>query len=100
MATLCEEYLCEFPLALQVCAKILELQLKETGSDMHLDVGATYHNMAIVLGRQGKYDAAMDMHHQVLTIRKEALGEQHIKVGDTCFNMAIAEKEQGNLDKA
>merc|ERR1711935_387396 len=100
MATLCNNYLCEYPLALQVRAKILELQLKENGSDKHSDVGDTYHRMADVLDNQGKYDAAMELYNQALTIRKKALGEEHADVGATYNNMANVLDDQGKYDAA
>ena len=56
--------------------------------------------MAIVLGEQGKHQAALDNHHEALLVFEATLGCNHPQVAATLVNIANVYQGQGLYDKA
>ena len=55
--------------------KALPMQVKEFGTEEHVDVGETYGKMGWTCSRMGKFDQAMD--------------EGHVDVGDSYNKIAL-----------
>merc|ERR1711935_456172 len=58
------------------------------------------HNMGCVLGSQGKYEDAMKMFQEALSIQKEVFGNRHANVADILHNMGCVLGNQGKYEAA
>jgi hypothetical protein len=56
--------------------------------------------MARVLSKRGKYEEALQAHHEVYDIWKQVLGPEHPDTLTTRDNMVGVLSEQGNYDEA
>ena len=57
-------------------------------------------NLAVSLKRQGKYDEAEKMEHEVLAVQKRVLGAEHPGTLNTTHKLAVSLKLQGKHDEA
>ena len=72
--------------ALELHEQSVAILIKVLGKD-HVDVAASYNNMAGVYSKQGKYGEALELHEQSLAIRIKVLGKDHADV--SCTERAI-----------
>jgi tetratricopeptide (TPR) repeat protein len=58
------------------------------------------NNLALVLGRQGKYAEAETMHRQELAVCKKVLGAEHPDMLESMNNLALVLDSQGKYAEA
>jgi tetratricopeptide (TPR) repeat protein len=85
--------------ALDCFKKTLVIRL-EALDPRHLDVAASYNNIAGCYRRLGDPAKALETHQRALTIRLEALGPRHPDVADSHYNIAGCQRELGDPAKA
>jgi pentatricopeptide repeat protein len=61
----------------------------------HLDVAATYNNIANVYLRQGKHDLALEYYQKDLEITVRIVGHAHPDVATTKFNLGLLLQNMG-----
>ena len=79
--------------------RLLAIREKALGP-VHLDVGTSLNNLALLYYAQGKYDRAEPLYQRSLAIREKALGPDHLDVGTSLNNLALLYYAQGKYDRA
>ena len=67
--------------------------------DKHPSVARGLHNLAVILQRQGKLDAAEAMLREALAKRRELLGNEHPDVATSLEQLAEVLREEAKLDE-
>ncbi|OAP56891.1 hypothetical protein AYL99_09003 [Fonsecaea erecta] len=62
--------------------------------------GDVYNNLALVLSDQGKYEAAEQMHREVVEVIERALGKEHPSTLTSINNLALVLSHQGKYEAA
>eukprot|EP00943_MAST-04B_sp_MAST-4B-sp1_P009945 g9945.t1 len=70
----------EYETSMEYLNKALPMQVKEFGTEEHVDVGETYGKMGWTCSRMGRYDQAMEYCMKSLKIRLKVLDEGHVDV--------------------
>lgn len=71
------------PEAFEAIEKALELRIRLYGTDKHLEVSATYHNLANIHQQTGNFHEALKMLAQSLSVSTSLLGKKDIQVART-----------------
>jgi len=58
------------------------------------------NNLALVLGSQGKYAEAEEMHWQALELKEKVLGQEHLSTLSSMNNLAGVLRSQGKYAEA
>jgi Flp pilus assembly protein TadD len=66
----------------------------------HPDTLTSMSNLALVLGRQGKYEEAEAMNRQTLALKETVLGREHPDTLTSMSNLALVLGRQGKYEEA
>ena len=66
----------------------------------HPDTLTSMNNLAVVLGHQGKYEQAEEMHRHALALRETVLGKEHPSTLTSVNNLAGVLSDQGKYEQA
>ena len=92
-------YYCSFNDAIEYCQQGLEIQKEQLGPN-HVDVAASYNNLASVYWKTGDLEKTKEYHQLALEIRKEQLGPDHVDVAESYNNLGTVYTDTGDLEKA
>lgn len=85
--------------AIPLVKRILEIREKALGPD-HLDVAASFNNLAELYRRQENYAEAELLFQQSLAIVEKILGPEHPLAAGILYNLAELHLNQGNYAEA
>ena len=66
----------------------------------HPEISTSMNNLSFVLEKQAKYEAAEEMHQQVLTLRERILGKEHPDILISIYFLASLLHRQKQYDEA
>ena len=77
--------------------KARKIQKMKLG-DRHEDIATTLSHFGCIFHCQGKYEDALKIHNQELSIRLEKLGDDHRDVAETYNSLGNVWKDHGSIN--
>jgi len=90
----------EYEMSMEYLKKALPMQVKEFGTEEHVDIGKTYGSMGRTCSSMGEYEQAMEYCMKSLKIRLKVLDKGHVDVGGSYHKIGSVCDDQGKYDTA